>query len=501
MRSNRVLEQVDAAETVQHHVQDMVNKFGWLPAECRRLEQESLAMAHTPLARAVLHCYCAHWYAACCSKEPVQQHAAFTALHAYLFRTAQYVAIVRYNIAPAYAEQLAADSAQEAILIIWQKKQQVKQPGTFLGWVKLIVTRVVLHKLQGEVDMDSLDSEAEANVEDNQQPTATTPDVASDEAQQVAEEAIRRCLKQIAHQQVIIEHLLNNKTLNQIAELLGRTPSDVRQIKRRALTRLRQCAGMQELMKNQAQQGNAPAQQTDLFRLQQALAGTRDTSLDCAAIETWLPGYIEDEIAGEAVAVKHPDIKRHLDLCPECELLYVELLEVALAEQAGALGASSSSPLPDLSFLPPLPSFVALARDLVNRVTQQALAKLAPGALTDLATLSELFFKRVDALGDQLPTQQMVVATLGPEDPHTSALLTLTASYLTTQQIARTLSREALQSQSRQGSLHATLFQIARQSAEANGLAVADAQAFAQVYADQAVQAPDIWIALIERVR
>jgi len=509
--TNSGIEQANPAAWGQRLLQARITQFGWQPGRAMAsLQQEILAASPEDdslktVEQTVMRCYCAHWYAACRSGEPAQQHNAFAALYAYLFQKAIYIAMMRYNVERAYAEQMAADSAQEAIVLVWQKLHQVKEPGSFLGWAKLIVTRVVLHKLQQEGDLDSLDAEEAAELADNRPPVSpmpeAEPEITQAETPDPVEAAIRRCLKKADHQQIIIEHLLHNKTLKQVADRLGRTPGDVRQIKRRALDRLRKCEGMRELMDNQANGKKGQDQQTNPFHLYQAIEGVRDTTLSCATVETWLPRYIDDELAGEDVATKYPDIKRHLDLCPDCEPLYVALLALALAEQTGPAPLPVSAPAPDLSFLPPLPSFVTLARDLVSTVTQHALHVLAPQALPDLAMLSELFFKRTEALGGQLSAQRSAVATLGHEDPTTAVLVALTASYLTTQQIAQTLARQELQQQSQQGALGATLRPIAQRIAEENGMKAADAQTFAQIYADEAQQATDTWFALIERLR
>jgi len=507
--TNSVLEQENSAALCQRLIQDMINKFGWNPGrDTPGLQQGILAAPLTvgqaqTLEHTVMRCYCAHWYAACRSADAVRQHNAFAALHAYLFHKAIYVAVVRYNEERAYAEQIAADSAQEAILIVWQKLNEVKEPGSFLAYAKLVVTRNMLRKLQKEGDMDSLDAEDAPDVADNRQPPAIAAEDVQDEAQRQVEEAIRRCLDNEAKFQVIVEHLLNNKTLKQVADLLGKKPGDVRQIKRRSLAQLQKCEEMRKLMNDKASQdqGKAQDKQTNLFHLFQAVEGAQDTDLACPTVEAWLPRYIDDELAGEDVATKYPDIKHHIDLCPDCELLYVELLALALAEQTSALPMLATAPAPDLSFLPPLPSFVELARDLVSTVTQKALDVLAPKALPDLAMLTALFFKRTEALGGLLSAQRGAVATLGSEEPAVAALVALTASYLTTQQIAQTISIQALQMQSQQGVLRATLLQTAQRVAQENGMKAADAQIFAQIYADEAQQATDTWFALIEQLR
>lgn len=86
--------------------------------------------------------------------------------------------------------------------------------------------------------------------------------------------------------------------------------------------------------------------------LVRAVLGLPDDGLCCEEYQTWLPAYVDAEIGGISDAPRYRPVKRHLLLCPGCERAYLELLELALAEERGRLPRPAYSPEPDLSFLP-----------------------------------------------------------------------------------------------------------------------------------------------------
>jgi len=513
-------EQPDTAQQLeslaQQCWQQVANQYGWqpkgeVPFASTTMQQAS---AEQPLKRIVTNHYCALWYAACCSADQVEQHKAFHALHAYLFRTAVYLAITRYQLTGDYAEQFAADSAQTALITIWQKLGDVRDPGSFLGYAKQIVVRAMLHELKQEGKMEALDREDAAEIEvptpavENEAAENETAENEAEEAPMAAhkaiEEAIRRCLRSKEQQQVVIENFLRNKTLQQIADLLGKKSGAIRVLKHRALDRLRQCEEMRKLMKDQNKPDRAATAQGEpaaLRYLAQAMREQPDLAITCPIAEQWLPSFVDDELAGTDVVAKYPDIKRHLDLCAACEQVYVELIQLAQAEATAAIPLTMSLPEPDLSFLPPLPSFVTLARTLVSQVAAQVLDALVPKALPDLPALGAIFFQRLELFGGTLPVGRGPAPTLGVElDPADATLLTLSAAYLTTQQIAKAFSRQDLQAQLLQPRLHETIEQTALHVAQENGFSLPAAQTFARIYVAEAQQNPDVWLALITQI-
>lgn len=55
--------------------------------------------------------------------------------------------------------------------------------------------------------------------------------------------------------------------------------------------------------------------------------------LSCSDYFERLPRYAELEAAGEDAAAHLPDVRHHMHQCPECEEVYLGLLEVVRAEK------------------------------------------------------------------------------------------------------------------------------------------------------------------------
>ena len=91
----------------------------------------------------------------------------------------------------------------------------------------------------------------------------------------------------------------------------------------------------------------------EILHLVRAVVGVRDPALSCEACQDWLPSYVDAEVGGLAVGQLYPLVKRHLDLCADCLEAYLEVLTLALVEEAGQLPKPGQFPAPDLSFLPP----------------------------------------------------------------------------------------------------------------------------------------------------
>jgi hypothetical protein len=88
-----------------------------------------------------------------------------------------------------------------------------------------------------------------------------------------------------------------------------------------------------------------------LVHLIEAVLLVSDEELACAECRAHLPIYVDDEMAGLANIAGYTPVRRHLILCPSCSAVYVDLLEVSLLEERGALPRPSADDAPDLSFL------------------------------------------------------------------------------------------------------------------------------------------------------
>jgi hypothetical protein len=85
--------------------------------------------------------------------------------------------------------------------------------------------------------------------------------------------------------------------------------------------------------------------------LVRAILGLPDDGLRCDECRAWLPTYVDAEIGGLSGGARHLPVKHHLLLCPGCATLYLELLELGLAEEQNSLPQLRRYPEPDLSFL------------------------------------------------------------------------------------------------------------------------------------------------------
>ena len=55
--------------------------------------------------------------------------------------------------------------------------------------------------------------------------------------------------------------------------------------------------------------------------------------MSCSDYFDQLPGYVELESSGEDAAALLPEVRHHMHQCPECEELYLGLLEVLATER------------------------------------------------------------------------------------------------------------------------------------------------------------------------
>jgi hypothetical protein len=236
----------------------------------------------------------------------------------------------------------------------------------------------------------------------------------------------------------------------------------------------------------------------ELLHLARAVAGVLDQAMTCEECQAQLPSYVDVEIGGLPVGQLYPQVKRHLDLCAECQAEYLEMLELALVEDAGELPVPRMIPIPDLGFLPPL-SFVETARETVTRVTERFLEILDPDRLEELAIILDTFFARIEELGGQFSLRQSPAMALGLGAEEASmALLSLAASYETTRRIAETFSAEEIQAHADQEDLADILAQVAGKVAQETMMDRKQARVFAQIYAEGALDEISTWLSLVE---
>lgn len=192
---------------------------------------------------AVVNRYGYIWHAACGENGTLRQRRAFEELNYYLYPIALHQA--------GRDASIAEDSAQEALLIIWQHLDQVKDAGAFARYASKIVYHEVIRRLKKEppsVEPD-LETSQPGSVPDatdrepgrRYEPVAESAPVTIADLRAKLEAAIRDCLPPNTQPAVIIELFFNEKGFKQVADELGITVNQVSVLKSRALSKLRKC--------------------------------------------------------------------------------------------------------------------------------------------------------------------------------------------------------------------------------------------------------------------
>ena len=55
--------------------------------------------------------------------------------------------------------------------------------------------------------------------------------------------------------------------------------------------------------------------------------------MSCSDYFEQLPRYAELEVAGEDAAARFPEVRHHMHQCPECEEVFLDLLDIVRAEK------------------------------------------------------------------------------------------------------------------------------------------------------------------------
>ncbi len=215
-------------------------------------------------------------------------------------------------------------------------------------------------------------------------------------------------------------------------------------------------------------------------KLARAVLGESDADLSHEECLAAIPTYVNAEMAGEHIAKKFPRVKRHLDTCEECSAQYTELLQVTLAEQAGAILVPSAIPSPNLDFLLQpikLPDFVL-------RQAIQILRTISSAPLPDLASIAEVIFERIDALGGKFVLQPGLARQLALDSGELSeATVTLALTYAATQRIVKSLTPEQIDASLAENRLQAQIEDMAIAAAREIQVGTSQAKCLAQEYA------------------
>jgi hypothetical protein len=236
---------------------------------------------------------------------------------------------------------------------------------------------------------------------------------------------------------------------------------------------------LQTMRERLAQLRPAPS---EVLQLARALTSTVDSLITHEECQADLPAYIDAETTGRPAARMYPQVKHHLDLCPACESTYIEALQLALSEERGELPLLDQITTADLSFLPTL----SLA-EYVQQLAEEIIQAIAPELVGELRAIAELFFERVEALGQNFKFGSNTAPALGfgaGELPESLRLLA--ATYAATQFLMTERSAQELAGESRTGQLTETLQLEAQRACRNLQLNPSQASQFVAKYAELA---------------
>lgn len=348
---------------------------------------------------AATFCYCRRWHRACGQNGTVTQRIAIEALYRYIYRS------VFYPVGG--DEAVAQEIAHQVVTAVWKNLERVREPGAFLGYVRQTARRQIPRTVSQFEPWEELTE----MLEDHPEEDAAMDAVERDEERREVEELIRLCLRKRERQELIIEHILNGRSIGEIARRWGKTNGAIHTLKSRAVDQLRQC---QELLDWRTQHKprpvNDPNAPSNSVAYLLALLNQTTGPMTCDECRSWLPVYVEAEISGFDVGDQYPEVRRHLDLCAECEAEYVDLLDSTLDEMS-ADWSDIPVPPPDLSFLPPL-SFQAYLRWLLEGVIGQ----LQPLRLPQLDRQMEPLLRQLAAFGAR--PVPMAAKVFGPDQSY-----------------------------------------------------------------------------------
>lgn len=235
--------------------------FGELQRRLRLMTP--VARSRKPLVKviedATVNRYNHIWHAACGADGTIRQRQAFTELNQYLFS----IALYRAN----HDQDIAKEGTQEALIIVWKNLSKVRDPGAFARYAGMILGREVSRKLKKALerrekempeselqhgdDSDGEESEISRypSKGGNRRQELTVLSTFPKEQREEVENVIKHCLKRSKQrQEVIITRFLDDKTVNETAEVLGKKPNDIYRFTNRAKESLKKCKKFLELM-------------------------------------------------------------------------------------------------------------------------------------------------------------------------------------------------------------------------------------------------------------
>lgn len=222
----------------------------FVTAVCQAIEQGVVkpvpgVSPELTVRRATIHLYCYELYRASGEDRTPRQHRAFEEIGQHALRVAY-----RYE----RDTTIVQDSVQQALLNVWQKREQVRQPGSFLRWIEKIVCHEVKNRQRQngrkqEIPVSRLRNPHQDGIDDESLlryweslATVRPPDedvICHEQREKVRSEVYRALAGNARYEAVIVGYFLYELSLPALAQMLGTTVSNVYVLKSRALARLR----------------------------------------------------------------------------------------------------------------------------------------------------------------------------------------------------------------------------------------------------------------------
>jgi len=245
----------ETREQAQRAIQRVTQKYDWQLIEdaehfAQQVEAEATAR-NVPLDRAAMRCYCRHLHDACGSRERKRQTRALREIHAYLFHVAQF---------KTRRADAAEDLAQRALVKVWERRAQCREPGSFLAFAKQILIFEILEDARHEnsrvtrpeIPISDLGRDDDAENDPLYQVSGDTGDegllnAMRSELRQEIFDALEACLNDPRKIYVIVARLLNDAGYAEIAATLGVSINLVNVMYFRARQELQNCPALQKL--------------------------------------------------------------------------------------------------------------------------------------------------------------------------------------------------------------------------------------------------------------
>lgn len=239
-------------------IEEVITEVQHRLSRMRLVSKQQLTLEKV-IEQATINRYNHYWYTACRANDALQQARAFTELYNYMYSIARFKAHAN--------DDLIQESTQIALVNVWRNLEQVKDPGAFMRYAAMVVTREVhtqMIRVQGRVakEISTIDL---AHPEDDSE-AATTAVISEVGISPPPEEipsplteieyaniraTIRNCLKRSEERQaIIIGRFLQEKSVKELVDELGLLPQEIHLQTHRALAALRKCSDFLHLLEN-----------------------------------------------------------------------------------------------------------------------------------------------------------------------------------------------------------------------------------------------------------